>query len=116
MNFISLLARAAFPRAYQPLGHAFPALSRARVRLTSVLLDQRPTVLTLPTRLRCPATRFARTSFLARRTCPANLCPPWNVAKLKSVWAIYQDIESRHPRGTLMDLPEIFHESGLMKS
>jgi hypothetical protein len=31
------------------------------------------------------------------------------------VWAIYQDIESRHPRGTPMDLREIVHECGLME-
>src|SRR5438874_2846789 len=31
-----------FPHARQPLGHALPALCRVRVRLTSVLLDQRP--------------------------------------------------------------------------
>src|SRR6202790_5006108 len=30
-----------FPHASQPLGHALPALRRVRVRLTSVLLDQR---------------------------------------------------------------------------
>jgi len=47
---------------------------------------------------------------------PRELVPTVNVANLKSVWAIYQDIESRHPRGTLMDLREIVHESGLMKS
>jgi len=47
---------------------------------------------------------------------PRDLVPTVNVANLKSVCAIYQDIESRHPRGTLMDLREIVHESGLMKS
>ena len=31
-----------FPHACQPLGHALPALRRVRVRLTGVLLDQRP--------------------------------------------------------------------------
>src|ERR1700694_3819906 len=36
-----------FPHARQPLGHALPALRRVRVRLTSVLLDQRPSLLTL---------------------------------------------------------------------
>src|SRR5947209_14506296 len=36
-----------FPHARQPLGHALPALCRVRVRLTSVLLDQRPSLLTL---------------------------------------------------------------------
>jgi len=47
---------------------------------------------------------------------PRELVPTVNVANLKSVWTIYQDIESRHSRGTLMDLREIVHESGLMKS
>src|ERR1700676_5400003 len=36
-----------FPHASQPLGHALPALRRVRVRLTSVLLDQRPSLPTL---------------------------------------------------------------------
>ncbi len=36
-----------FPHTRQPLGHALPALCRVRVRLTSVLLDQRPSLLTL---------------------------------------------------------------------
>src|SRR5260370_14570140 len=36
-----------FPHACQPLGHALPALSRVRVRLTCVLLDRRPSLLTL---------------------------------------------------------------------
>src|ERR1700720_3002204 len=40
-----------FPHASQPLGHALPALRRVRVRLTSVLLDQRPSLPTL--RRRC---------------------------------------------------------------
>jgi hypothetical protein len=35
------------PAASQPLGHALPALRRVRVRLTSVLLDQRPSLPTL---------------------------------------------------------------------
>jgi len=47
---------------------------------------------------------------------PRELVPTVNVANLKSVWAIYQGIESRHPTGTLMDLREIVDESGLMKS
>src|SRR5260370_9756094 len=34
----------------QPLGHAFLALCRVRVRLASVLLDQRPSLLTLRVR------------------------------------------------------------------
>src|SRR5580692_2969348 len=36
-----------FPHAGQPLGHTFPAPCRVRVRLTSVLLDQRPFLLIL---------------------------------------------------------------------
>src|SRR5713101_453792 len=36
-----------FPHTRQPLGHALPALRRVRVRLTSVLLDQRPSLPTL---------------------------------------------------------------------
>src|SRR5208337_2212294 len=36
-----------FPHARQSLGHALPALSRVRVRLTCVLLDRRPFLLTL---------------------------------------------------------------------
>src|SRR5260370_40725210 len=36
-----------FPHACQPLGHALPALSRVRVRWTCVLLDRRPSLLTL---------------------------------------------------------------------
>jgi hypothetical protein len=36
-----------FPHACQSLGHALPALRRARVRLTGVLLDQRPSLPTL---------------------------------------------------------------------
>ena len=40
-----------FPHARQPLGHALPALSRVRVRLTSVLLDRRPSLLTLRRRV-----------------------------------------------------------------
>src|SRR5437667_1504819 len=36
-----------FPHAGQPLGHTFPALCQVRVRLTSVLLDQRPFLLIL---------------------------------------------------------------------
>src|SRR5437660_10515049 len=35
------------PHSSQPLGHTFPALCRVRVRLTSVLLDQRPSLLIL---------------------------------------------------------------------
>src|ERR1700751_6013753 len=33
-----------FPHACEPLGHALPALRRVRVRLTGVLLDQRPSL------------------------------------------------------------------------
>ena len=33
-----------FPHACQPLGHAFPALCRVRVRLTGVLLDRSPSL------------------------------------------------------------------------
>src|SRR5229473_5933903 len=36
-----------FPHTRQPLGHALPALRRVRVRLTSVLPDQRPSLPTL---------------------------------------------------------------------
>jgi len=36
-----------FPHACQPLGHAFPALCRVRVRLTGVLLDRSPSLPTL---------------------------------------------------------------------
>src|ERR1700737_1981859 len=36
-----------FPHTRQPLGHALPALCRVRVRLTSVLLDRRPSLPTL---------------------------------------------------------------------
>src|SRR6516162_8397020 len=36
-----------FPHARQPLGHALPALRRVRVRLASVLLDRRPSLLNL---------------------------------------------------------------------
>ena len=32
---------------------------------------------------------------------PSGPVPTVNVADFKSVWAIYQDIESRHPRGTV---------------
>src|SRR5262249_9617332 len=32
------------PHTLQPLGHAYPALCRGRVRLMSVLLDQRPSL------------------------------------------------------------------------
>src|SRR5215469_9587398 len=40
-----------FPHARQPLCHVLPALSRVRVRLTGVLLDQRPSLPAL--RRRC---------------------------------------------------------------
>jgi len=36
-----------FPHARQPLRHALPALCRVRVWLASVLLDRRPSLLTL---------------------------------------------------------------------
>src|SRR5580704_16837735 len=42
-----LISPCCFPHASQPLGHALPALRRVRVRLTSVLLDQRPSLPTL---------------------------------------------------------------------
>jgi hypothetical protein len=42
-----LIIPGCFPHASQPLGHTFPALCRVRVRLTSVLLDQRPSLRTL---------------------------------------------------------------------
>jgi hypothetical protein len=32
---------------------------------------------------------------------PGEPVPSVNMADFKSVWAIYQDIESRHPRGTV---------------
>ena len=51
MNFISLVFLRGFPHTRQPLGHARPALCRVRVRLTSVLLDQRPSLLILRQRL-----------------------------------------------------------------
>ena len=44
MNFISLVFLRGFPHTRQPLGHACPALRRVRVRQTSVLLDQRPSL------------------------------------------------------------------------
>src|ERR1700730_13800802 len=42
-----LISPCCFPHASQPLGHALPALRRVRVRLTSVLLDQWPSLPTL---------------------------------------------------------------------
>src|SRR6266851_5923321 len=42
-----LIVPCCFPHARQPLGHALPALSRVRVRLTSVFLDRRPSLPTL---------------------------------------------------------------------
>src|ERR1700688_2281593 len=42
-----LIVPCCFSHASQPLGHVLPALRRVRVRLTSVLLDQRPSLPTL---------------------------------------------------------------------
>src|SRR5215469_2914644 len=42
-----LMFSCCFPHARQPLGHALLALRRLRVRLVSVLLDQRPSLLAL---------------------------------------------------------------------
>ena len=47
MNFISLFSFAAFRTPVSPWDTLFPALCRVRVRLMSVLLDQRPSLLTL---------------------------------------------------------------------
>ena len=64
-----------FPHACQSLGHALPALRRERVRLTGVLLDQRPS---LPPLLR-QSRVFVRMVQASRFSCRKFLGVPWGI-------------------------------------
>ena len=60
---------------------------------------------------------------------PGEPVPSVNVADFKSVWAIYQEIESRHPRGTIgvdrsviehacspgADIPAVTYRCGMLQ-
>ena len=61
-----------FPHARQTLGHALPALCRVRVRLASVLLDQRSSLLTLRRRSFVLVRMTHRYPRLAYRRVPAQ--------------------------------------------
>src|SRR5260221_207978 len=71
LQLLIVIVPCCFPHTRQPLGHANLALCRGRVRLTSVLLDRRPSLPTL--RRRVPVfVRKALSSSASSRFSPAH--------------------------------------------
>jgi hypothetical protein len=94
--------------ACQPLGHALPALSQVRVRLTCLLLDRRPSLLTLRQRFSVFVPNDS--SVLFRRVTPRD------VHAGRAVIAFAHHPAASFGSRCLRGLPVLVHEAGLDKS
>jgi hypothetical protein len=106
-----------FPHASQPLGHALPALRRVRVRLTSVLLDQRPSLPTLRRQFPVLFEWFIGTIPLcdSSGTFVRAVWPKPSPADLRSGWTIGVSEVSRFSCLKFLGVSGVFDYAGLSR-